>query len=262
MRQASRRGLPAFAALVALAQLVQPAAAGPGGRITIHGAHSGSDMRLTLRGNKLVVRGRMARARPAGCRFVKRRRVAICRLRGVSAIELEMGPSGDKVEVLERLPVPLTTRLGGGSDKLIGNGERDICYPQGARRNRCVGGGGDDICITGPRNSDCVGGPGNDYCKTGSGSDGCWGGSQSRRLLHGPRTRWVPRGRRPRQAVRGLQHRPALRGRRGRLLRRRPRLGPLARVRGRSAPVTRASLTHLGTSRTTSRGCLSSRKPR
>jgi hypothetical protein len=50
-----------------------------------------------------------------------------------------MGPSGDRVRVRERLPVPLFVFLGGGSDKFIGYGERDFCFPEGARRNRCIG---------------------------------------------------------------------------------------------------------------------------
>ncbi len=87
-----------------------------------------------------------------------------------------MGPSDDKVEVLDPLPVPLTAYLGAGSDKLIGNAEPDTCYPQGTRRNRCIGGGGDDVCISAPVNTDCVGGAGNDYCRVRDGSDGCWGG--------------------------------------------------------------------------------------
>lgn len=67
--------------------------------------------------------------------------------------------------------------LGDGSDKFIGNGERGTCYSQGAKRNRCIGRGGDDICITGQRNSDCVGGRGNDYCRHCDGAEG-WGRSQ------------------------------------------------------------------------------------
>jgi RTX calcium-binding nonapeptide repeat (4 copies) len=163
-------------ALVALAHFDQPSGAGLLRKIAIHGAHSGSHLKLAVRGQRLVVKGLMARAHPKGCRFTKRRKAAACRLTGVARIKLDMGPSGDMVEVLDRLPAPLVAFLGGGSDKFIGNGERDICFPQGARRNRCVGGGGNDICITGPRNSDCVGGRGNDVCRTSTGSDGCWGG--------------------------------------------------------------------------------------
>jgi hemolysin type calcium-binding protein len=145
-------------------------------RIVIHGAHAGSNLKLRVDGDRLVVRGLMARARPKGCHFKRYRLVAVCRLDGAGSVEVDMGPSGDMVRVQDRLPVPLTVYLGSGSDKFIGNGERDTCYSQGSRRNRCIGGGGNDICITGPRNSDCVGGPGNDYCKHGTGSDGCWGG--------------------------------------------------------------------------------------
>ena len=99
----------------------------------------------------------------------------MCRLSDVGSILIEMGPSSDKVEVLDAMPVPVTVYLGDGSDKFLGNAEPDTCYPQAARRNRCYGGAGDDICITGPRNSDCVGDGGNDYCKHSTGSDGCWG---------------------------------------------------------------------------------------
>jgi hypothetical protein len=146
------------------------------GVLTVHGAHSGSTLRVGVRGSKLVVRGLMPRVRPSGCRYKKPRMKAICSLRGVGRLVIRMGPSGDLVRIKERLPVPLTIYLGGGKDKFIGNAERDTCYPGGARRNRCIGKGGRDICITGNRNSDCVGGGGNDYCQHGAGSDGCWGG--------------------------------------------------------------------------------------
>jgi hemolysin type calcium-binding protein len=145
-------------------------------RIVVYGADSGSHLRISIRGSAIVVRGWMARARPSGCRFVRRRMKAVCPLRGAGAIEVNMGPSGDMVEVLDKLPFPLTIYLGHGSDKFIGGGERDTCYSQGSKRNRCIGRGGNDVCITGPRNSDCVGGRGNDYCQHGAGSDGCWGG--------------------------------------------------------------------------------------
>ncbi len=152
----------------------------------IHGANSGSHLQLTSSGSNVVVRGYMARTQPTGCRFTRVRTVAVCPLAGVAAIELDMGPSGDLVEVLDRLPIPLTAYLGTGQDKLIGNGEPDTCYPQGTRRNRCVGGGGDDTCVSGPKNTDCVGGPGNDVCKMGAGSDGCWGGPGNDVCYMGP----------------------------------------------------------------------------
>jgi Ca2+-binding RTX toxin-like protein len=153
-----------------------PSTAAPEGRVVVHGAASGSHLRLSLRGSTLVVRGWMARGAGAGCRLRHRRKLALCSLRRAGLIEVDMGPSGDLVEVLKAMPVPLVAHLGGGSDKFIGNGEPDTCYSEGARRNRCVGGPGNDICITGNQNSDCVGGAGNDYCRTGAGSDGCWGG--------------------------------------------------------------------------------------
>lgn len=159
----------------------------PQGKVVVHGAASGSHLRLSTStdGRRLVVRGPMATARPTGCRR-PRRTFAVCPLRRASSVEVDMGPSADFVEVLDRLPVPLTVYLGDGSDKFIGNGERDTCYSQGAKRNRCVGGGGDDICITGQRSSDCVGGPGNDYCRHGAGSDGCWGGPGRDVCVMGP----------------------------------------------------------------------------
>lgn len=162
--------------LAVLALLAMPTVATPAGKIVIYGANSGSTLTLTTKGSKIVVKGRMARHKPRGCRFTRGHRVAVCSTRHANSIEIQMGPSGDFVRVRERLPVPLTIYLGAGSDKFIGNGERDTCYPGGARRNRCVGGANNDICITGPRNSDCVGGPGDDYCRHGTGSDGCWGG--------------------------------------------------------------------------------------
>jgi hypothetical protein len=170
------RGTAIVALAAALVLTLCSAPATPQGRVVVHGAASGSHLRLSVDGSHLVVRGMMAHAHPAGCRFERYRMIAVCRLRGAGGVEVDMGPGGDFVHVLDKLPVPLTVHLGDGSDKFVGNGERDTCYSGGARRNRCIGKGGDDICITGSENSDCVGGPGNDYCRHGAGSDGCWGG--------------------------------------------------------------------------------------
>lgn len=165
------------AAVVALATFGLAGSASPqGGIILIRGADSGSHLRLTVSGNQLLVNGQLTEERPAGCRLARGYGAASCRLGEASAVVLEMGSGNDKVEVLDPLPVPLTAYLGSGSDKLIGSAEDDTCYPQGSHRNRCIGGGGDDICISDPVNTDCVGGSGDDYCETGSGSDGCWGG--------------------------------------------------------------------------------------
>jgi hypothetical protein len=171
--------------LAALALLAVPSAATPASKIVIHGAHSGANLTLSTKGERIVVKGNMARHKPKGCRFTRAHRVAVC-TRRASSIEVQMGPSGDFVRVVERLPVPLTIYLGDGSDKFIGNAERDTCFPGGARRNRCIGGANNDTCITGPRNSDCVGGPGDDYCRHGTGSDGCWGGSGNDVCVMGP----------------------------------------------------------------------------
>jgi Ca2+-binding RTX toxin-like protein len=156
-----------------------------GGIIVVRGVDSGSHLRLTVSGSQLLVNGRLAGERPAGCRRARGYNGASCRLEEASSVVVETGPSGDKIEVLDPLPVPLTAYLGSGSDKLIGNAEADTCYPEGSARNRCVGGGGDDICIAAPVNTDCVGGGGNDYCKMGSGSDGCWGGPGQDECLMG-----------------------------------------------------------------------------
>ncbi|HYP55420.1 MAG TPA: hypothetical protein VEQ41_03845, partial [Solirubrobacterales bacterium] len=139
-----RRSYSAALLLLAAVWLVLPGAgstAASPNRVVLHGAHGGSNLKLSVRGERLVVRGLMARAQPAGCHFRRYRLKAVCRLDGVDAIQLVMGPSGDMVRVLDRLPVPMVIYLGDGSDKFIGNGERDFCYPGGHRRNRCIGRG-------------------------------------------------------------------------------------------------------------------------
>jgi Ca2+-binding RTX toxin-like protein len=168
--------LPLVLLALLLGLLLAPSAASPAGQIVLYGANSGSHLVLSTKGDKLIAEGIMAERAPQGCWIKRNRMRAVCPLSRADAVEVQMGPSGDFLEVADPLPVPLTAYLGDGSDKMIGNAERDICYSQGARRNRCVGGPGNDICITGERNSDCVGGPGNDYCQAGRGSDGCWGG--------------------------------------------------------------------------------------
>jgi Ca2+-binding RTX toxin-like protein len=176
----------AVGVLAVVALLAAPSAATSAGNIVVLGARSGSTLTLSVRHGAIVVRGNMAHGNLVGCRFTVRHRAAACPTSRASAIEVEMGGSGDFVRVEERLPVPLVVHLGGGSDKFIGNGERDTCYGGGSRRNRCVGGPGNDICITGNRNSDCVGGPGDDYCRHGDGSDGCWGGPGDDVCVMGP----------------------------------------------------------------------------
>lgn len=162
--------------IAALALLLAPTAASTAGQIVIHGAAAGSHLELSTHGDTLVVEGRMANHEPTGCRFVGGREKAACNLARADRIEFLMGDSGDFIRANSPLPVPVVAHLGGGSDKFIGNAEKDTCLPEGARRNRCVGGPGNDVCITGEKNSDCVGGAGNDLCRTGAGSDGCWGG--------------------------------------------------------------------------------------
>jgi Ca2+-binding RTX toxin-like protein len=170
-----RRALP-FLVLAALFSLGTGSATSQSG-IVIRAASSGSHLRLTVSDSHLLVDGRLADdTQPVGCSPTRGYGGASCQLADASSIVVEAGPSNDKVEVLDPLPVPLTVYLGSGSDKLIGNAEPDTCHAEGSARNRCIGEAGDDICIAGPVNTDCVGGAGDDYCKTASGSDGCWGG--------------------------------------------------------------------------------------
>lgn len=169
-----RRALKILVAATSLL-LLTVAAASPADRIVIRGADSGTHLRLAVSGSILLVTGPME-AVTQGCSFTRGHGAATCSLAGVGSIEIDAGPADDKVEVLDRLPAPLTAYLGAGSDKLVGNGEPDTCYAQGTARNRCIGEGGDDVCVAAPVNTDCVGGPGEDYCRTSDGSDGCWGG--------------------------------------------------------------------------------------
>ncbi|MGV1047295.1 MAG: hypothetical protein ACOYD4_02045 [Solirubrobacterales bacterium] len=162
--------------LAILALLVVPSAAVPARQIVIFGTHAGTHLVVTTENGKVKVHGRMGRARPIGCHISRNRMNATCSMDHVAGLEIDTGPDGDFVHIVDPLPFPVIAHLGAGSDKYIGNAERDTCYSEGARRNRCIGKGANDVCITGRKNSDCIGGPGNDYCKTSAGSDGCWGG--------------------------------------------------------------------------------------
>ncbi len=164
--------LLALSGLLAISLVAIPGNASPKGRVakgqvTVSGGNRSAHVRISVFRDALQVTGGDVK----GCEQTA------CRLGTVSSVLVRMGPYSDKVEVLDPLPFPLTVHLGNGSDKFIGNDEPDRCYSEGAIRNRCIGGGGDDVCITGQRNSDCVGGPGDDVCKHGAGSDGCWGGA-------------------------------------------------------------------------------------
>jgi hypothetical protein len=172
--------------LAAIGLLAIPGAATTTDRIVVHGAASGTHLKLSTKGSRIVVEGIMAKAQPQGCHFTQGRHAAVCSTRGANSIEINTGPNGDMVEILDPMPFPVTVRLGHGKDKFIGNAEKDICYPEGSKRNRCIGKGGDDVCITGSRNSDCVGDSGDDYCRHGTGSDGCWGGPGDDICIMGP----------------------------------------------------------------------------
>jgi Ca2+-binding RTX toxin-like protein len=168
---------PAVAALAlaAAALLATATSAVPEGEIVVRGPAFSSHLRLSVSGGNIVVSGQVADD-PVGCQIVEGHRRTVCPIAGAGGMEIVMGPADDKVEVEDRLPMPLIVHLGAGSDKFLGNAEPDTCYSEGTKRNRCIGFGGDDICITGPQNSDCVGGEGDDYCRHQDGSDGCFGG--------------------------------------------------------------------------------------
>lgn len=164
-----------IAILTLIALFALPSVAAPAERIVVFGSPSGSHLKVSKEGSDIVVKGAMASTAPQGCHSTGRHVVA-CPISGAGGIEIELGDGNDFVVVLDPMPFTLTTHLGDGEDKFIGSAEKDVCFPEGSRRNRCIGEGGDDVCITGSRNSDCVGGPGDDYCRTSTGSDGCWGG--------------------------------------------------------------------------------------
>jgi hypothetical protein len=169
---------------VILAICLAPTAASPAGQVVVLGSQATSHIYLTMKRGNLVVTGRVAHTQPRGCHITVKG--VTCNLAGAEAIELDMGPSNDRVEVLDPLPLPLTVHLSAGRDKFIGNSEPDTCYSEGTKRNRCIGHGGNDVCITGQKNSDCVGNGGNDYCRHGAGSDGCWGGPGNDVCYMGP----------------------------------------------------------------------------
>ena len=170
-----RAAISALALVAVSALAIAPATAQTDGEIVVRGPGYESHLRLTVSGGNILVSGQI-QSGPVGCQVTHGHNAATCPIAGAGGMEVIMGPADDKVEVGDPLPIPLTVHLGFGSDKLIGNDEPDTCYSEGTKRNRCIGGGGNDICITGQQSSDCVGGPGDDYCKHGAGSDGCFGG--------------------------------------------------------------------------------------
>ncbi len=151
-----------------------PPVSGGNGTIVVEGANEESHLRVSRNGNSIQIHGHFSSQ--VGCALTSGHNTLTCPTGGVHELEFNMGPYDDKVEIDSPLPFPVLARLGSGSDKFIGNDEADTCYSEGSKRNRCIGGGGNDTCITGNQNSDCVGGPGDDYCKHGAGSDGCFGG--------------------------------------------------------------------------------------
>jgi hypothetical protein len=170
------RALSVLVAFVALGLVLVPSIASSEGVLVLHGSSGPSHPRFTSDGSDLVLAKQQGMSPASGSGCVNTDPGFRCPLGPYGMVEIIMGPSEDKVEIDSPLPVPVTVRLGDGSDQFIGNDEPDTCYSEGAKRNRCYGNGGNDVCITGNQNSDCVGGPGNDICRHGDGSDGCFGG--------------------------------------------------------------------------------------
>src|ERR1044072_8521261 len=111
-----RRLLVGVVAVAALLALVLPPAATPVSKIVIFGSHKGSTLRLHPRGHhKIVVKGNMAHHAPKGCHFTRGHHNAVCSTGGVGAIEVKMGPRGDKVKVTRSLPLPFVVYLWRGA---------------------------------------------------------------------------------------------------------------------------------------------------
>src|SRR6185437_3996358 len=89
----SARWLVAFAASAVLLLAFGSASASPQGEVVVRGAASGSHLKLSLANGNLVVHGWMAPEAGAGCRLTHHRNLAVCRLRNVGGVEVDMGPS-------------------------------------------------------------------------------------------------------------------------------------------------------------------------
>ncbi len=183
-------------AIVALALVIGPTMASATSGIVIHGSEKASShLQLTVSEEALVVNGFTEFSDQPGCEFTHGQNALRCPLPGVSQVEVDMGISNDKVEVLDPLPIPLVAHMGGGSDKFVGSDEPDTCYLEGNSKSSCESGGGNDVCISGAGSDGCYLGPGNDACKGGAGEDKCLGevgndllrgGSGSDHLSGGP----------------------------------------------------------------------------
>src|SRR3954447_24446904 len=128
-------GVLAAIALVAVAVLALPGTATTASKIVIYGSNKGSTLTLHKKHGRIIVRGAMAHRHPRGCHFRHSHRVAVCRPAHKRVIEIKMGRRGDLVRISDKMPMPVVVYLGPGSDKFVGNAERDICFPGGARRN-------------------------------------------------------------------------------------------------------------------------------
>ena len=80
--------LAAVAVLVAAIVLLVPASAVPAGRIALSGAFSGSHLKLETEGDRIVVKGNLGEAEPAGCERMPRGHGAICSLKDVYGMEI------------------------------------------------------------------------------------------------------------------------------------------------------------------------------
>lgn len=164
-------------AVLALALLTSSATATTPIEIVIQGPEaSSSHLQLTMDGDNLIVNGTLEEGKQAGCEVTHGHNALSCPLSEAVYVAINMGSDSDKVEVLDKLPIPLTIHLGDGSDQFTGSDEADMCYPEGDANNSCDTGGGNDTCIMVTETNKCTGGAGNDICKASAGGDACYGG--------------------------------------------------------------------------------------
>ena len=109
-------------ALFLLVALV-PSIASSEGVLVLHGSHASSHPRFSVKGSDLVLHKRQGMHYPGGSGCRNTHPGFRCSLGPYGRVEIIMGPSDDKVEIDSPMPVPVTARLGGGSDKFIGNDE-------------------------------------------------------------------------------------------------------------------------------------------
>jgi Ca2+-binding RTX toxin-like protein len=105
-----------------------------------------------------------------------------CKAPEISGFEVNAGGGSDTVVFTSDIPVPVTIRGGGGSDRLTGgNGSDKIIGGPGD--DVLAGQGGDDWILGGPGADRLLGGTGNDQLRGGPGKDTLVGGPGHDSLL-------------------------------------------------------------------------------